>query len=95
MPAYILFSREKTRDQSEYEEYMKSVRATRTGHAATPLALGGRYEVLEGPGTEGVFLMEFPSYDEAAAWYNSPAYQEVSAHRWKGSDHRCIIFEGI
>jgi len=62
MPAYIVFTREKTRNQVEYDEYKSSVRATLVGHSAKLLALGGNYEVLEGAATEGVFLMEFPSY---------------------------------
>lgn len=95
MPAYIVFTREKTRNQPDYDEYKSSVRSTLAGHSAKLLALGTRYEVLEGAATEGVFLMEFPSYDEARAWYDSPAYQALSEHRWKSSDHRCVIFEGI
>ncbi|WP_260741487.1 DUF1330 domain-containing protein [Tunturiibacter lichenicola] len=95
MPAYIVFTREKTRNQVEYDEYKSSVRATLVGHSAKLLALGGNYEVLEGAATEGVFLMEFPSYDEAAAWYSSPAYRALSVHRWESSDHRCVIFEGV
>jgi uncharacterized protein (DUF1330 family) len=47
------------------------------GHAIVPLVLGGRHELVEGAATEGLFLLEFPSYGEAVAWYQSPAYLTV------------------
>lgn len=95
MAAYIVITRESVRDQHEYDKYKIMVRPTFAGHNAQPLALGGRHEVVEGAPTDGVFLMEFPSYEEAVAWYRSSAYQAISQHRFASSDHRFIIFEGI
>ncbi len=95
MPAYIFITREKVHDQTEYELYKSQVSSTFAGHAVTPLAVGGRFEVTEGSAAELVFLLQFPTYDEATAWYRSPAYQALSKHRHLGSDHRYIIFEGL
>jgi hypothetical protein len=54
----------------------------------------GCHEVLEGPEIEGVVILEFPSLDDAKAWYDSPACREVQEHRFRGSDYRAVIVEG-
>ena len=36
-------------------------------------------------------ILEFPTFDEAKAWYDSPAYRKVREHRYKGADYRAII----
>jgi len=95
MPAYIFITRDKVRDQTEYELYTSQVSATFAGHAVTPMSLGSHFEVVEGSAAESVFLLQFPTYEEATAWYRSPAYQDLSKHRHLGSDHRYIIFDGL
>jgi uncharacterized protein (DUF1330 family) len=64
------------------------------GHALTYRARFGRHEVVEGAAAEGVAILEFPTFEEAKAWYGSPAYQEASKHRFLGGDYRFIIVEG-
>ena len=95
MPAYIVFTRETTRDASELQTYAPLARASGKGHRLKPLAAYGRHEVLEGPPVEGVVLLEFPSFDEAKAWYDSPAYREAREHRFKGAEYRAVIVEGV
>ncbi len=95
MAAYIVFIRESTRDASELETYSEKVGATLAGHPVTVLAAYGRHEVLEGPDLEGVVILEFPGFDEAKAWYDSPAYREVREHRFRGADYRAVIVEGL
>jgi uncharacterized protein (DUF1330 family) len=73
MVAHIVFTRERTRNQAELDIYSQKVSASMTGHAITPRALYGRQEVLEGAAVEGVVILEFPTFDEAKAWYDSPA----------------------
>ncbi len=95
MATYIVFIRESTRNPSELETYSQKVSATLTGHPVTVLAAYGRHEVLEGPDVEGVVIVEFPSFDEAKAWYDSPAYREVREYRFRGADYRAVIIEGV
>ena len=95
MAAYIVFIRESTRNASELETYSQNVGATLAGHPITVLAAYGRHEVLEGPDVEGVVIVEFPSFDEAKAWYDSPAYREVRERRFRGADYRAVIVEGV
>lgn len=65
------------------------------GHAMKILAAYGRQEVLEGPKMEGVVIVEFPSTEEAEAWYESPAYREARGHRFRGADYRAVLVEGV
>jgi uncharacterized protein (DUF1330 family) len=60
-----------------------------------PLAAYGALETLEGEAADGLVLLEFPTADDARAWYASPEYQEAMAHRLKGADYRCLLVEGL
>jgi uncharacterized protein (DUF1330 family) len=95
MAAYIVFTRQSTRNASEMKTYSQKVSATLAGHPVTVLAAYGRHEVVEGPEVEGVVIVEFPSFDEAKAWYDSSAYREVREHRFRGADYRAVIVEGL
>lgn len=95
MAAYIVFMREKTLDQSELEKYWQETPATLEGQPIKVLAAYGRHETLEGPDVEGVVIAEFPTLEAARAWYDSPAYQAVAQHRFRGAVYRGLIVEGV
>jgi uncharacterized protein (DUF1330 family) len=95
MAAYMVFTRESTRDAAELETYMQKVGATLTGHPVKVLAVYGRQEVVEGPDVEGVVILEFPTTADAKAWYDSPAYRKVREHRFRGAEYRGVIVEGV
>ena len=95
MPAYVVFIREKTLDQSELETYWSKVRATMEGRPIKVLAAYGPHVTLEGPEVEGIVVAEFPSIEEARAWYDSAAYQEAAQHRFRGAVYRGLIVEGV
>lgn len=94
MAAYIVFTREKTLDRSEMEAYWAKVPPTLDGRPIKVLAAYGRHVTLEGPEVEGVVIAEFPTLEEARAWYDSPAYQEAAEHRSRGAIYRGLIVEG-
>jgi len=56
MPAYIVFIREKTLDQSELRAYWSKAGATLEGHPVKALAAYGRHVTLEGPEVQGIAL---------------------------------------
>jgi len=93
--AYAVVIREKTRNAAQLDEYQEMVPASFQKHPATFLAKQGRSEVLEGPKSEGIVIIEFPSYEAAQAWYHSTEYQAACEHRFQGGDYRCILTEGI
>ena len=95
MPAYIVITKERTRNQSELDLYAKEHASFIAGHALTYRARFGKHEVLEGADAEGIAILEFPTSEEARAWYTSPAYQEASKHRFQGGDYRFILVEGV
>ena len=95
MPTYIVFTREQTQDQSELNHYLQQVGATLIGHPIQILAAYGEQETLEGEAPEGVVIVEFPSRAAARAWYDSPAYQAVAQHRFKGARYRAVMVAGI
>ena len=48
MPAYMVFTRERMRDEKEYEIYRRKNRVAMEGHPIKKDVLCGKYEVLEG-----------------------------------------------
>ena len=95
MAAYVVITKTRTRNRDELDLYAKRGAVFMAGHRATFLARFGTCEVKEGAGVEGVAIIEFPTYEEARAWYESPAYQEASQHRFRGGDYNIVIVEGV
>ena len=82
-------------DHAELAVYSQQAPATLEGHSAKALVFYGQQQVLEGPDTEGVVILELPSVEAARAWYESPAYQTAREHRFKGANYRVLLVEGI
>jgi uncharacterized protein (DUF1330 family) len=95
MAAYIIFIRQRTHTPSELEIYSRKAPASLTGHPITFRALYGHHEVIEGADIEGAAVLEFPSFDEAKRWYDSPAYRDARQHRLRGADYIGVIVEGL
>jgi uncharacterized protein (DUF1330 family) len=95
MPAYVVFTRERTLDPKELRLYGEKVRDTFVDHPIKVLAAYGAFEDLEGPPTEGTVIVEFPTMEAAKAWYDSPAYREVREHRLEGAVYRVVLVAGL
>ena len=95
MPAYMVFTRLRTRNPEEVKLYAAQAPKFLVGHTIKFLAQFGCFQVKEGGGVEGVAILEFRSFAEAEAWYESPAYQDASQHRHKGEDYTVVIVEGV
>jgi uncharacterized protein (DUF1330 family) len=95
MPAYVVFMREQTLDQSELEAYWEKVKETLDGRPLKVLAAYGKHLTLEGPDVEGVVIAEFPTLEDARSWYYSPAYQKAANYRHRGAVYRGVIVEGV
>ncbi|MBP1309622.1 DUF1330 domain-containing protein [Paenibacillus sp. FSL M8-0228] len=95
MSAYVVFIREQSTDQTELQLYSQLAPAGLAGHSVKPLAMYGAYLVLEGPDIEGLAILEFPTFEEAQAWYFSPAYQKALKHRLRGGRYRGIIVDSV
>ncbi len=64
---------------AKLDEYKKQFQPV---HPAKFLALHERSAFLEGPQGEEIIIFEFPSYEVAQAWYQSPENQAARQHRF-------------
>ena len=95
MAAYLVFTKEREHDAGAMKEYSAKAGASTAGHAAKPLAYYGAIETLEGPEAQASVILEFPTMEEARAWYQSDAYQEARALRFQGGDYRVFLTQGV
>jgi uncharacterized protein (DUF1330 family) len=96
MPAYMLFIREDAiRNQAELDIYSRMNRQSPRNPKLKPLVVYGAIEALEGAAPDGIVMLEFPTVEDAKAWYNSPGYQAALPHRQSGADYRALIVQGL
>lgn len=100
MTAYIIVYRETpVRDQAKIEEYSRLNRVNAADFqerfGIRPLVVYGQSEAPEGPNPDGIVVLQFPSIEDARAWYDSPAYQEALRFRKDAADWRVVIVEGL
>ncbi|WP_321343754.1 DUF1330 domain-containing protein [Breoghania sp.] len=81
-------------DPEAYKEYVATAKPAFERHGARFLVRGGKYDALEGTSRGRNVVIEFSSYDEAIACYNSPEYQAAKAIRQKVSTGDLLIIEG-
>jgi uncharacterized protein (DUF1330 family) len=86
-------------DRAEYSEYESGFVEIFSKYAGRLLSVDEDPQVLEGswPHTRTV-LIEFPSRDEAMAWYESEEYQALAKHRIASSKGNIVLikeFDGI
>ncbi|MBA1272468.1 DUF1330 domain-containing protein [Stutzerimonas azotifigens] len=94
MPAYFVAIRESTQDAEELKIYSEKAAQARTD-ALMPLAFYGPFRMTEGEPMEGAVILQFPTFEDAEAWYDSPAYQEAVVHRFRGATYRTFIIQGV
>jgi uncharacterized protein (DUF1330 family) len=95
MAAYLMFIRDRVRDEAAMAQYAPLAQQSTAGHPLEPLAFYGPVETLEGATVDGVVLIKFPDAASARAWYDSPAYTEARKFRHLGADYRVAIVEGL
>jgi len=95
MKAYVVAEVDVT-DPAAYEEYRKLVAPTVEKYGGRFLVRGGKVHGKEGGWQPPRLVMvEFPSLEQAQAWYQSPEYAPALAIRAKASKSRLIIAEGL
>jgi uncharacterized protein (DUF1330 family) len=93
--AYLIVQVEVS-DPVRYEGYKKMVPPSIEKYGGRFLVRGGTTHTLEGAWTPKRFVMvEFPSVEQAKAWWASPEYAEARALRWATADSMMIVAEGI
>jgi len=84
MPAYWV-ARARVTDPVLYKQYTDRVPDIISRHGGRVLARGGRYQIMEGPESFHRFVViEFPSFEQGVACFQSPEYQEAAGFRRAG-----------
>lgn len=95
MSAYIIVE-VKVHDAKLYDEYKGQVQATLDQYGGRFLVRGGDTELLEGDWNPSrMVVIEFPSADEARAWWSSPEYAEPKALRQRAAVTQMILAQGV
>jgi uncharacterized protein (DUF1330 family) len=95
MAAYVLAHIDVT-DPENYKEYIRMSPESIHQYGGRFLARGPAPEVLEGGWTpKRLVLLEFPSVEQARAWWNSPEYAPAKAKRQATSRGELIIIPGV
>ncbi len=95
MPAYIVVEVE-VEDPVRYEDYKKMVPPSLVAYGGRFLVRGGKVENLEGDwAPKRLVMVEFPSVDQAKAWWSSPEYAEAKALRQATAKTQMIVVEGF
>ncbi|MBT0957319.1 DUF1330 domain-containing protein [Alphaproteobacteria bacterium KMM 3653] len=81
-------------DAVEYESYKAANAEPFARHRARFLVRGGQQIAPEGETFPRTVVIEFPSYAEALACYNSEDYQHALSIREPIAEGRLIIVEG-
>lgn len=82
-------------DPDQYKLYAQGALAAFDKYHAKILARGGKSNQMEGSGRTRNVVIEFPSFDDAVACYNSPEYQSARAQRTHAGVADIVIVEGI
>ncbi len=95
MVAYVIVQIE-IEDAEKYEQYRAGVPATVEAHGGRYLVRGGRIDHLEGEAPlPRVAVLEFPSFEQAKAWYDSDDYADLKRLRQSASRANAILVEGV
>jgi uncharacterized protein (DUF1330 family) len=95
MAAYVI-ANVTVKDPVRYEDYRKLVPGCLQKYGGKFIARGGNIEVLEGDWhPTRLVILEFPSVEQARAWWSSPEYSEAKAIRQATSEGTLLILEGV
>ena len=82
-------------DPETYKNYADAAPAAFKKYNARILARGGRHQQLEGNDRARNVVIEFDSFEDAIACYNSDEYQSARKHRLGAGVIDLVIVEGI
>jgi uncharacterized protein (DUF1330 family) len=82
-------------DPGKFETYKRLAASSIAQHGGNYIARGGKIEPLEGGWTpQRLVIVEFPSVEQAKAWYNSPEYAPAKKIREESARSKLLIVEG-
>jgi len=95
MPAYLIADVTVT-DPERYPDYVRLVPATLEPYGGRFVVRGGTTEIAEGDWQpQRLVIIEFPSMEQAKAWYHSSEYGPAKELRQRYSNGRLLFAEGV
>jgi uncharacterized protein (DUF1330 family) len=95
MSAYVVVQVD-VKDPVRYEDYKKLVPPSLAKYGGRFVVRGGQVHPMEGTWAPRRFvLVEFPSVEQAKAWWASADYAEAKALRQATAESQLIIVEGV
>ena len=95
MPKGYIIARVTVEDNDAYMRYAQGALIAMKKYGARVLARGGKCEALDGEARPRNVILEFESYDQAKAYFNSPEYQAAREHRVGKSIGEFVLVEGF
>jgi uncharacterized protein (DUF1330 family) len=94
MPAYVIADVTVT-DPEHYPDYVRLVPATLEPFGGRFIVRGGQTEIAEGDWQpQRLVIIEFPSMEQAQAWYHSAEYAPAKALRQRYSEGKLLFADG-
>jgi uncharacterized protein (DUF1330 family) len=94
MAAYVVVNIEVLEPES-YEEYKRLAPPSIRAYGGRYIARGGAVDVREGDWTpRRLVILEFPTVEQARAWWESPEYAPAKALRQRCARADLVITEG-
>jgi uncharacterized protein (DUF1330 family) len=95
MASYVIVN-VTVRDPVRYEEYLRLATPTVSAYGGRYVARGGLVDVREGSWSPSrLVILEFPTPEQARAWWESPEYAPAKAIRQSCADTQLVITEGL
>ena len=95
MPKGYWIARIDVHDPESYKQYIEAGQAAYARYNAKFLVRSGKYDAVEGEGRSRNVVIEFPSFDDARACYESPEYARARPFRQKAATGEIILVEGV
>lgn len=95
MTAYAVAVVRETRFGPEIKEYLQRIDATLAPYSGRYRVHGGPYHPLEGAWSSDLVIIEFPSMEQAKAWYDSDAYAAIRPLRTAHTEGDVLLVQGV
>lgn len=93
MPVFIV-SRVDIKDLPRMQAYMAAAPETVEKYGGRYIVRSGKIDVIEGKTRcDRIVVLEFPTKEQALAWYHSPEYTPLRAERWEVADASILLVE--
>jgi len=94
--AFVVAERIRVLDSEKLQRYLDAVSPTIEHHGGCYDVVSGPAEVLEGDWRpQALVIIEFPSREQAIAWWNSSEYASLKALRREAAVYNMVLVEGV